>query len=158
MRVGSTTLEYAAHVLDYISPLILSNGRFRHKGITRTNLSRNADYRTHKAISYTVGFVSRKRPFSTEAQIGLSYAVEKGLFRLNFFRLSFPTGGSSRKSNFFDWIRQSKNSVEKVLHVFFFTLRIHHPTTKLIHMLTHPHTHTPTHPHQVPHNTVSTTT
>ena len=38
-----------------------------------------------KAISYAVGFVSRKRPFSTEAQIGLSYAVEKGLYRLNFF-------------------------------------------------------------------------
>ena len=33
-----------------------------------------------KAISYTVGFVSRKRPFSTEAQIKLSYTVERGLF------------------------------------------------------------------------------
>ena len=30
-------------------------------------------------------FFSRKRPFSTKAQIGLSYTVEKGLFRLNFF-------------------------------------------------------------------------
>ena len=40
-----------------------------------------------KAISYAVGFVSRKRPCSTEPQIGLSYTVEKGLFRLNFFRL-----------------------------------------------------------------------
>ena len=38
-----------------------------------------------KAISYTVGFVSRKRPFSTVAQIGLSYTVEKGHFRLDFF-------------------------------------------------------------------------
>ena len=144
--MGSTTLEYAAHVLDYISPLILSNGRFRHKGITKTNLSRNADYHTHKAISYTVGFVSRKRPFSTEAQIGLSYAVEKGLFRLDFFRLSFPTGGSSRKSNFFDWIRyffdwirQSKNSVEKSSHVFF------NPSHPSSHHQTHPHAHTPTH-------------
>ena len=54
-----------------------------------------------RAISYTVGFVNRKRPFSTEAQIGLSYTVEKGLFRLNFFRLSFPTGGSSRKTRLF---------------------------------------------------------
>ena len=69
-------------------------------------------------ISYTVGFISRKRRFSTEAQIGLSYAVEKGLFRLNFFPLRIPTGGSSRKLDFFDWILQSKNSVEKVLHVF----------------------------------------
>ena len=34
------------------------------------------------------GFVSRKQPFSSEARIGLSYAVEKELdrlFRLNFF-------------------------------------------------------------------------
>ena len=51
-----------------------------------------------KAISYTVGFVSRKGPFSTETQIELSYTVEKGLFRLNFFRLTFPTGGSSRET------------------------------------------------------------
>ena len=52
-----------------------------------------------KAISYKVGFVSRKRPFPTEAQIGLSYTVERGLglFRLNFFRLRIPTGGSIRK-------------------------------------------------------------
>ena len=28
----------------------------------------------------------------------LSYTVEKGLFRLNFFRLRIPTGGSSRKT------------------------------------------------------------
>ena len=52
------------------------------------------DYILRVAISYTVGFVSRRRPFSTEAQIGLSYTVEKGLFRPNFFRLSFPTGAS----------------------------------------------------------------
>ena len=57
-----------------------------------------------EAISYAVGFFSRKRPFSTEAQIGLSYEIEKGLFRLNFFRLRIPTGGSSRKLDFFDWI------------------------------------------------------
>ena len=57
--------------------------------------------RNTQAISYAVGFVSRKRPFSTEAQIGLSYAVEKGLFRLNFFGLRIPTGGSSRKTRLF---------------------------------------------------------
>ena len=51
-----------------------------------------------KAISYTVGFVSRKRPFSADAQIGLSYTVQKGLFRLNFFCVSSPIGGSSRKT------------------------------------------------------------
>ena len=54
-----------------------------------------------KAISYTVGFVSRKWPFSTEAQIELSYTVEKGLFRLNSFRLRIPIGGSSRKTRLF---------------------------------------------------------
>ena len=36
-------------------------------------------------ISYTVGFVSRKRPFSTEAKIELSYTVEKGFFDSTFF-------------------------------------------------------------------------
>ena len=56
---------------------------------------------TAEAISYAVGFVRRKRPFSTEAQIGLSYAVEKGLFRLDFFRPRIPTGGSSRKTRLF---------------------------------------------------------
>ena len=36
-----------------------------------------------------------------EAEIGLSYAVEKGLLRLNFFLLRIPTGGSSRKTRLF---------------------------------------------------------
>ena len=57
----------------------------------------------YKKWPYTVGFVSRKRPFSTEAQIGLSYTIEKGLFRLSFFRLRIPTGGSSRKTRLF-WL------------------------------------------------------
>ena len=72
--------------------------------------------------STAVGFVSRKRPFSTEAQIGLAdTAVEKDIFRLNFFRLSFPAGASSRKGQVLrlDAIYQSKNSVEKALHVSF---------------------------------------
>ena len=51
-----------------------------------------------KAISYAVGFVSRKRPSPAEARIGLSYAVEKGLFRLNFFRLDPPVEKLGRKS------------------------------------------------------------
>ena len=64
--------------------------------------TRRGKYHTkYQAISYAVGFVSRKRPFSTEAQIGLSYEVEKGLFRPNFFRLRIPTGGSSRKTRIF---------------------------------------------------------
>ena len=105
------------------------------------------NYSSSKAISYAVGFVSRKRPFSTdEAQIGLSYAVEKGLYRLNFFRLRIPTGGSSRKTQSFDWILQSKNSVEKVLHVFFEPVASPIPPPN-----THPHGHTATHPYRVPH-------
>ena len=91
-----------------------------------------------KAISHTVGLVSRKRPFSAEAQIGLFYTVEKGLFRLNFFRLSFPTGGPVEKLDFFDWICQSKNSVEKNLHIFFESIASLIPPQN-----THPHAHTP---------------
>ena len=80
----------------------------------------------------------RKRPFSTEAQIGLSYTVEKGLFRLNFFRLSFPTGGSSRKTRLFRRCLTVENSVEKVSNLFF------EPIASLIPPQTHtrPHTHT----------------
>ena len=61
------------------------------------------------AISYSVGFVSRRRPFSTEAQIGLSYAVEKGLFQLRI-----PTGGSSRKSRVFRLEELSRKSLTRV--------------------------------------------
>ena len=35
--------------------------------------------------------------------------------RVKLFRLGFSTGGSGRKSQFFDWIRQSEFSVEKAL-------------------------------------------
>ena len=78
-----------------------------------------------------------KRPFSTEAQIGHSYTVEKGLFRLNIFRLSFPAGGSSRKT-------QSKK-----FHLFL------NPSHRSSNRKTH--THTPTDPYQVPHNNYHTT-
>ena len=80
----------------------------------------------------------------------LSYTVEKGLFRLNFFRLRIPTGGSSRKSRVFDWILQSKNSVEQVLHVFFEPIASFIPPPN-----THPHGHTATHPHTRYHTAVS---
>ena len=96
-----------------------------------------------KVISYTVGFVSRKRPFSTEAQIGLSYTVEKGLFRLNFFRLSFPTGGSSRKTRLFRLDLSVEKLGQKSFTPAFSTHRIAHPTTK--HTPTRPHTHTKYH-------------
>ena len=97
------------------------------------------------AISYAVTFVSRKRVFSTEAPIGLSYAVKKGLFRLKFFRLGIPTGGSSRK-------RPVKKLSRKRFSRVFLTDRIAHPTTK--HTPTPPHGHTATHPYQVPYGSI----
>ena len=99
-----------------------------------------------EAISYAVGFVSRKRPFSTVAQIGLSYAVEKGLFRLNFFRLRIPTGGSSRKTRLFRLDPPDEKLSRKSL------TRGFEPIASLIPPPnTHPHGHTATHPYQVPH-------
>ena len=59
--------------------------------------------------------------FSAEAQTGLSYTVEKELSRLDLL----------------DWICQSKNLVDKVLHLFF------EPIASLIPpQNTHPHAHT----------------
>ena len=71
---------------------------------------------------------------STEAQIGLSYAVEIGLFRLSFFRLRSPTSGSSRKT-------QSKTFYRCFLN------RSHRPSHHQTHthMATRPHTHTKYH-------------
>ena len=115
----------------------------QHEGnwfFTDKNNAKRKRYR-HKACSYTVGFFSRKRPFSTEAQIGLSYTIEKGLLRLNFFRLSFPTWRSSRKS-----FCQSKNSVEKFCTCFL------NPSHRSSHHK--PHTHKTTHPYQVPHSSI----
>ena len=78
--------------------------------------------------------------FSTEALLGLSYAVEKGLFRLNFFRLRIPTGGSSRKTRLFQLdLSVEKLSRKSFTHVFL-PDGIAHPTTK--HTPTRPHTHT----------------
>ena len=93
-----------------------------------------------KAISYTVGFVSRKRPFSTKAQIGLSYTVEKGLFRLNFFRLRIPTGGSSRKTRL-------DPPVEKLKSKTFYTCFLNRSHRSSHHQT---HTHTATRPHTHP--------
>ena len=106
-----------------------------------------------EVISYTVGFVSRKRSF-LQSDLAVEndrfrlkpkssflniYTVETELFRLNF--------------EFFDWICQSENSVEKVFHLFF---NPSHPSIPP--QNTHPHAHTPipgtTHPYQVPHNSI----
>ena len=92
------------------------------------------------------GLKSPLRPFLIQSD----WSVENGLFRLKpksrFFRLRIPTGGSSRKLDFFDWILQSKNSVEKVLHVFFEPIASCIPPPHI-----QPHRHTATHPYQIPH-------
>ena len=84
--------------------------------------------------------------FSTEAQVELSYAVEKGLYLLNFFRLRIPTGGSSRKTRLFRLDTPVKNSGEIFFHMLFEPIAwlIPPPNTR-------PHGHTATHPYQVPH-------
>ena len=84
-----------------------------------------------KAISYTVGFVSRKRPFSTDAQIELS-STEFSDWGIQSKNLTFSTGSVSRKI-------QSKK---------FFTC-FFNPSHRSSHHKTH--THTPTHPFRVPH-------
>ena len=93
-----------------------------------------------KAISYAVGFVSRKRHFPTEAQIGLSHEVEKRLFRLNFFRLRISTGGSSRKTRLF----RLDPPVEKLSRKSF-TRVFESIASPIPPPNTHPHGHTATH-------------
>ena len=85
-------------------------------------------------------------------------SVENGLIRLKpksgFFTQSkkaFSTQLSSTENSDWriqskNWILQSKNSVEKVLHVFFQPIASPIPPPN-----THPHGHTATHPYQVPH-------
>ena len=88
-----------------------------------------------KAISYAVGFVSRKR-FSTEAQIGLSYTAEKGFFDSTFFDWEFRLADPVRKLDFFDWM------VEKLSRKSF--TPDFEPIASLIPpQSTHPHAHTP---------------
>ena len=104
-------------------------------------------------LSNTVGFVSWKRPFSTEAQIELTYRIENGFFRLNYFRLRIPTLADSVEKLAtlrLDPPPSSRKTQSRKNYTFFFTDRIVHPTTK----------HTPTRPHgahlyQVPHCSIT---
>ena len=92
-----------------------------------------------KAISHTVRYVSQKRAFSTEAQIGLSHRVEEGFFRLNLFLLTIPTGGSGRKTLLFLLNPTVEKLSRNCFSRFFFTDRIAHFTSK--HIPTRPHGH-----------------
>ena len=86
-----------------------------------------------------------------------SLSVESGLFRLKpksgfltqstedfldstFFGRVFRLGDPVEKLDFFDWICQSKNSVEKVYTCF---LNPSHRSSNRKTQNTHPHTHTP---------------
>ena len=88
---------------------------------------------------------SRKGPFST-CGIRLCkkwpYTVEKGLFRLNFFRLSFLTGGFSRTT--FSTGSVSRKTPTKKFYTCFWK-----PSHRSSHHKTH--THMTTQPYQVPH-------
>ena len=84
-----------------------------------------------------------------KAQIGLSYAVEQGLFRLDFFRLRIPTGGSSRKARLFRLDPPVEKLSRRSFTRVFGPIVIAHPITK--HTPTRPHGHTATPPYQVPH-------
>ena len=71
---------------------------------------------------------------------------KKGFFDSTFFDWEFRLADPVEKLDFFDWILQSKNSVEKALHVFFEPIASLIPPPN-----THPHGHTAKHPYQVPH-------
>ena len=83
---------------------------------------------------------------SKTAQNELSYTVEKGLFRLNFFDRVFRLGDPVEKLDFFYWICRKTQSKE------FFTCFFNPSHRSLSHQQTH--THTPTHPYQVPHSSI----
>ena len=86
------------------------------------------------------------RPFLMQSDL----SVENGLFRLKpksgfltqskkgFFDREFRLADPVEKLDFYDWILQSKNSGEKVSHVFFEPIASLIPPPN-----THPHGHTP---------------
>ena len=84
--------------------------------------------------------------FRLKPKSGFLKQSKKGLFDSIFFDRVFRLGNPVEKLDFFDWICQSKNSVEKVLHLFL------NPSHRPSHHKTH--THTPTHPYQVPHSSI----
>ena len=74
------------------------------------------------------------------------FLSKKGFFDSTFFDWGFRLADPVEKLDFFDWILQPKNYVEKKLHVFFEPIASFIPPPN-----THPHGHTATHPYQVPH-------
>ena len=88
--VFSTILQYGGAFLAVVHGISVFDGNDfggrRHLHNMAVNLPgprrsfHGGKFTDLKAISYTVGFVSRKWRFSTEAQIELSYTVDKGLF------------------------------------------------------------------------------
>ena len=84
--------------------------------------------------------------FLLKPKSGFLIQSKKGFFDSTFFDLEFRLADPVEKLDVFDWILQSKNSVEKVLHVFFEPIASLIPPPN-----THPHGHTVTHPYQVLH-------
>ena len=96
---------------------------------------------TLDAISLTVGLVSRKRPFFDWIPNRALLHSRKTAFSTHMFSTEFFDRQIQSK-NFFDWICQSKNSVEKNLYLFFEAIASLIPPQK-----THPHAHTHTRYH-----------
>ena len=114
-----------------------------------------ATSRSFRFVSRLPGFFPL-RPFLMQSDL----SVENGLFRLKpksgsltqskkgFSTQLFSTDNSDwriqsvEKLDFFDWILQSKSSVEKVLHMFFEPIASPIPPPN-----THPHGHTTTRPY-----------
>ena len=57
--------------------------------------------------------------FRLKPKSGFLTQSKKGFFDSTFFDWDFRLADPVEKLDFFDWILESKNSVEKVLHVFF---------------------------------------
>ena len=71
-------------------------------------------------------------------KLGFLTQSKKGFFDSTFFDRVFRLGDPLEKLDVFDWICQSKNSVEKKLHLFFEPIASLIPPQKK-----HPHAHTP---------------
>ena len=81
--------ELGASLLLYPTMTIVSSGQKMFGpepsvGHVFDDFSTKKKKSNSKATSYTVGFVSRKGPYSTEAQIGIFYAVQKWFFESTF--------------------------------------------------------------------------
>ena len=81
--------------------------RVENKKGSKSKKTKDGKKKTAEANSYAVGKVDRKSRFPIGDKIGLSYTVEKELFRSQLFRLRNPIHESRRKTRVFrrdSWI------------------------------------------------------